>query len=69
MRKDFCFALLCGKALFESDGGGRLDGRTVCARVAEGQLDFKNGCTALHKSVCDGDGRFRIRETRDKVRH
>ena len=62
-------ALLSGIALFESDGGGRLDGGTVCARVAEGKLDFKNVRTTLHKCVGDGDRSFSVRKTRNKMRH
>ena len=57
--------LLGGKSFVQSDCRCRLDGRTICARIAEGKLYFEDGCTALHKSVCDGDGRFRIRETRN----
>ena len=58
-------ALLGGIAFFECDGGGGLDGRAVCARVAEGKLDFEDVGATLHKGIGDGNGRFRIRETRN----
>ena len=62
-------ALLGGIAFFECDGGGGLDGWTVGARVAKGKLDFKNVRATLHEGIGDGNGRFRIRETRNKMRH
>ena len=61
--------LLGGVALFKRDSRCRLDGRAIGARVAEGELDFKDVGATLHEGVGNGNGCFCVREPGNEMRH